>query len=389
MRVAFVLHLARHDGAGKAILELLDVLRKSNVEAFVIVPGRGPLVSDLESRAAAVTVIPYRWWADRDTPLWKKALRSCWNLIMVLPVSVVVWRWKCELVYTNTMTVCVGALAAKLLGLPHVWHFHELWGGETGFEFDLGERLSLRLVDRLSHVCIANSGTVAERLAGAIRPDKLRVAYQSVTLREPTTGREAPVTRLEQAATVCLVVASILPLKRQEDAVRAVALLKRQGVSAELWLVGDDTGPYAQQLRSLAASEDVEAEVRFLGFHENPLPLQRAADLVLSCSPVEAFGRATVEAMLAGKPVIAGRGGGNGELVEDGVTGLLYQSGDCSDLARCISFLAENPGERTRLGANARGWAKSRFSASEYGRVVLDVLESALRRSAPSAGQLD
>jgi len=378
MRVAFLLHLAQRDGAGKAFLELLDGLRNSGVEALVLVPGRGPLVSDLESRAAAVRVVPYRWWADRDTPLWKKALRSCWNLIMVLPVSVVVWRWKCELVYTNTMTVSVGALAAKLLGLPHLWHVHELWGGETGFEFDLGERLSLRLVDRLSHVCIANSRTVADRLAGAVRPDKLRVAYQSVTLREPTTGREALVTRLEQAATVCLVVASILPLKRQEDAVRAVALLKRQGVKAELWLVGDETCPYARQLRRLAATEDVEAEVRFLGFHENPLPLQRAADFILSCSPVEAFGRATVEAMLVGKPIVGARGGGNSELVQDGFNGLLYESGNFNDLARCIRFLVENPTERGRLGATAKGWAESRFSAPEYGHAILGILESAV-----------
>jgi len=382
MRVAFVLHLARRDGAGRAFLELLDFLRGSGVELFVLAPGKGPLLDDLRRRSVVTEVVPYRWWADRGTPSWKRILRTCWNLLMVLPVSATLRRRRCVLVYTNTMTVSVGALAAKLLGLPHVWHFHELWGGETGFEFDLGERLSLRLVDRLSHVCIANSRTVADRLAGAVRPDKLRVAYQSVTLREPTTGREALVTRLDQAATVCLVVASILPLKRQEDAVRAVALLKRQGVSAELWLVGDDTGPYTQQLRSLAASEDVEAEVRFHGFHENPLPLQRAADLVLSCSPVEAFGRATVEAMLASKPVVAARGGGNSELVQDGFNGLLYESGDCNDLARCIRFLAENPGERMRLGANARVWAESRVSGPEYGQAILGILQSAAVRKA-------
>jgi glycosyltransferase involved in cell wall biosynthesis len=382
MRVAFVLHLARHDGAGKAILELLDALRKSEVEALVLVPGRGPLISDLDSRAAAVTVIPYRWWADRDTPAWKKALRSCWNLIMVLPVSVVVWRWKCELVYTNTMTVSVGAMAAKLLRLPHVWHFHELWGGETGLEFDLGEKLSLYLVNRLSNVCVANSQSVADRLAGAVGREKLSVVYQSVTLQGQVAGAEAPVTRLDPAGTACLIAASIHPLKRQEDAVQAVALLKRQGVKVELWLAGDTTGPYARQVGRLAESENVEAEVRFLGFHENLLPLQRSADLVLSCSPVEAFGRATIEAMLVGKPVVAARGGGNSELVQDGFNGLLYEAGDCNGLARCIRFLAENPGERTRLGANARGWAESRFSGPEYGQAILGILESAVAKKA-------
>jgi len=382
MRVAFVLHSAKRDGAGKAFLELIDGLRGTEVQAMVLLPKAGPLAEDINARGVRAVIVPYRWWMDRGTPAWTKAVRTIWNLLMALPVAVVLRLWKCEVVYTNTLTISAGGFAARILRLPHVWHVHELWGGETGFEFDLGERLSLRLVDRLSHVCIANSRTVADRLAGAVRPDKLRVAYQSVTLREPTTGREALVTRLDQAATVCLVVASILPLKRQEDAVRAVALLKRQGVSAELWLVGDDTGPYTQQLRSLAASEDVEAEVRFHGFHENPLPLQRAADLVLSCSPVEAFGRATVEGMLLGKPAIAARGGGNSELVQDGFNGLLYESGDCNDLARCIRFLAENPGERMRLGANARVWAESRVSGPEYGQAILGILQSAAVRKA-------
>jgi glycosyltransferase involved in cell wall biosynthesis len=382
MRVAFVLHSARRDGAGKAAVELLAGLRDHDVEAFVLLPMAGPLAAELRPYARAVEVIPYRWWLDRGTPGWKKILRTLWNLLMVLPVSRAIHRWRCQVVYTNTLAVSVGALAAKLLGLPHVWHFHELWGGETGLEFDLGEKRSLHLVNRLSTVCVANSQCVADRLASAVTREKLHVFYQSVTLQGQAAGPEAPVTRLDPAATACLIAASIHPLKRQEDAVRAVALLKRQGVNAELWVAGHESGPYAGQLRRLAASENVEAEVRFLGFHENPLPLQRAADIILSCSPVEAFGRATIEGMLAGKPVVASRGGGNSELVQDGFNGLLYESGDFNDLARCIRFLAQNPGERTRLSANARGWAQFRFSAPEYGQAIFGILQSAAVKKA-------
>ena len=382
MRVAFVLHSAKRDGAGKAAVEALSGLCERGVESYVLLPAAGPLEAELHPYAAAVKVVPYRWWMDRGTPAWKKAVRTAWNAAMVLPIAAAIRRWRCEVVYSNTLAVAVGALAARLLSLPHVWHFHELWGGETGFEFDLGEKFSLRLVNRLSDFCVANSQSVADRLAGAVGREKLRVVYQSVNLQGQAAGAEAPVTRLDPSATACLIAASIHPLKRQEDAVRAVGLLKRQGVKAELWLVGDEPGPYAQQLRRLAASENVESRVRFLGFHENPLPLQRAADLILSCSPVEAFGRATVEAMLAGKPVVAARGGGSSELVQDGFNGLLYESGDCNDLARCIRFLAENPTERGRLGATAKGWAESRFSAPEYGQAILGILESAAVKKA-------
>jgi glycosyltransferase involved in cell wall biosynthesis len=216
---------------------------------------------------------------------------------MVVPVSAAIHHWRCQLVYSNTLTVSVGALAAKLLRLPHIWHVHELWGGETGFEFDLGETFSLRLVNRFSDVCIANSKTVADRLASAVGREKLHVAYQSVTLKETAAPFETPVAKLDPDATAFLIVASVLPLKRQEDAIRAVALLKRRGVKAELWLAGEETGPYARQLRQLAASQNVAAEVRLLGFCRDPAALQRAADVILSCCPLEGFGRATAQAM--------------------------------------------------------------------------------------------
>jgi glycosyltransferase involved in cell wall biosynthesis len=379
LRVAFILHLAKHDGAGKAFLELVGFLRASEVEPFVLAPAEGSLLADLRRQSVPVAIVPYRWWADRDTPAWKKALRSCWNLIMVLPVSVVVWRWKCEVVYTNTITVSVGALAAKLLRLPHIWHFHELWGGETGFEFDLGQERSLALVDKLSAACIANSETVGGRLGGAVGREKLHVVYQSVTLPEPAADEFSPIAKLDPTATACLILGSVHPIKRQEDATRAVALLKRQGVKAELWLVGEDVGSYARQLHRLAASENVEAEVRFFGFRENPAALLRAADLVLNCSPVEAFGRATVEGMLAAKPVVAARGGGNSELVQNGFNGLLYEPYEPGALAECIRQLATNPAERQRMGENARRWAEPRFTRERYAHEVLEVLASVLR----------
>jgi glycosyltransferase involved in cell wall biosynthesis len=362
VRAAFVLHSAKRDGAGNAAVELLASLRQHDIEAFVVLPSAGPLEADLRPHAAAVKIIPFRWWLDRNTPWWKRFLRTGWNLLMVVPVSAAIHHWRCQLVYSNTLTVSVGALAAKLLRLPHIWHVHELWGGETGFEFDLGETFSLRLVNRFSDVCIANSKTVADRLASAVGREKLHIAYQSVTLKETAAPFETPVAKLDPDATAFLIVASVLPLKRQEDAIRAVALLKRRGVKAELWLAGEETGPYARQLRQLAASQNVAAA------------LQRAADVILSCCPLEGFGRATVEAMLAGKPVVAARGGGNDELVRDGVNGLFYRAGDAAELAQRLEDLAANPAERARFGEEGRRWAAATFDSAAYGNDMAEIL---------------
>jgi len=379
MRVAFVLHLAKRDGAGKAFLELVDALRGKGLEPVVLVPSGGPLVADLERRGLEVARVPYRWWAERGTPWWKRVARSIWNLVTVPFVCAALRSRRCEAVVTNTITVVTGAVAARLLRLPHLWYVHELWGGDSGLRFDLGETRSLRLMDRLSTTCVAASRTVAAPLAAALRRAEVRVLYQSVTLA--AGGVSAPVTRPGGQTLVCVCVGALHPLKRQADAVRALAALLRRGIAAELWLVGDGEEAHVEALRSLAEAEGAGGATSFLGFRESPAPFQLAADVILSCCPFEGFGRATVEGMLAGKPIVAARGGGNDELVREGSTGVFYRAGDVNDLADRLAALAAEPAQRNRMGEEGRRWASVAFGSEAYGKGMTEIVFAAAGRT--------
>ncbi len=377
IRVAFVLHLAERDGAGKAFVELVDALAGSDVEPVAFIPSPGPLASDLRRRDVEVVTVPYRWWAERATPRWKRLARTAWNLATIPVVAAAVRTRRCEAVVTNTITVASGALAARLLGLPHLWYVHELWGGETGLAFDVGEARALRLVDRLSAACLATSRTIAAPLEAVLRRAPVRVVRQAVTLG--IGGSPAPAARPEPRTLVCLCVGALHPIKRQSDAVRALAALRASGVAAELWLVGDGEARHVDALRRLAEEAGVANRVAFLGFREDPSPFQVVADVVLSCCPFEGFGRATVEGMLAGEPVAAARGGGNEELVRDGVNGFLYRAGDPDDLAARLARFAADPGLRTRMGEEGRRWATIEFSAARYGAEVRAAVQLAMR----------
>ena len=110
------------------------------------------------------------------------------------------------------------------------------------------------------------------------------------------------------------------------------------------------------------------------------MPAIRAADVVLMCSRFESFGRVTVEAMLAGKPVIGAASGGTAELIQDGETGLLYEPGNHDELAMKIEYLFEHPEKRLQLGAAARVWATGRFAQQRYAREVHDLLTGVVAR---------
>lgn len=101
----------------------------------------------------------------------------------------------------------------------------------------------------------------------------------------------------------------------------------------------------------------VDAFTRFIGWQSQealPARLYEADILMMPTIAQEALGRTAVEAMAAGKPVIASRIGGLPFTVADGATGLLCEPGDAADLARTIAVLLDDPDLRARLGRAGR-----------------------------------
>ena len=157
--------------------------------------------------------------------------------------------------------------------------------------------------------------------------------------------------RLAPAGDRVLVhVSNFRPVKRVGDVVKIFATVRKK-IPATLVLVGD--GPDRD-----AAEQDVDTlglrrDVRFLGKVENVGDVLRGADLFLLPSSTESFGLAALEAMACAVPVIASAAGGIPEVVEDGKTGYLAQSGDVATMADRALRVLQNPAEQARMRAAA------------------------------------
>lgn len=374
MKVCFVSHSSGKFGAERALIELIDALTARGVECYVMLPRLGPLADELKRRKIGFSVLPYKWWAGKRAPLWKRIGRLIINLVVTIGVVAKIKQWGCDIVYTNTIMICVGAFAAKLLGLPHVWHIHEFGFEHHGAVFDLGERFSLWLIDHLSARCIANSKAVYQKYQQYIAPSKLRVIYNSVDIPHQVPSKEALLPAQADRKIRCVIVGALQEGKGQEDAIRAIGELVRMGIEAELVIVGDGDPNYRKYLHDLVAESRLSSHVRFTGYTENPWAFMQDAHIVLMCSRYEAFGRVTVEAMKLGKPVIGAKSGGTEELIRDGFNGLLYTPKDHVELAEKIKYLYEHPDIARRLGTNGQQFAMKQFTKDRYGEEVLAVL---------------
>lgn len=384
MKVVWLSHSPNLRGAELCLLEGVKGLLARGVVVRAIVPAEGTLADALRGIGCPISVIRCCWWARNRLALHKRLLGLAYNLCIATPRTVGLFRReRPDLVITNTLTVFVGALAAKIRRIPHVWYVHELIGREgQDLRYDFGQRMTMSLVGKLSGTIMMVSEAVRNQWRRRVAPEKLRVVRYAaeVTPSAPRSGRGG--------AFTAVYVGHLSALKRQEDAIRALALLRSKGLPVRLCLVGGGETDHAAFLQRLARDLGAVDHAEFVAFTRDPSPYVAAADVAVICSIGESSSRVTVEAMKLGKPVIGAASGGVHENIRDGWNGLLYPPGDVAQLAERIERLYRDRALLAQMGSNAQQWASETFNLENYTKDLLSVCAEILspKRAAETDG---
>jgi len=154
-------------------------------------------------------------------------------------------------------------------------------------------------------------------------------------------------------------------VKNQLALLTAFARLVAEGPAerrAEWRLLIAGDGPMADELRARAVELRIDDLVWMAGAREDVPQLMRALDVFVLPSMNEGISNTILEAMASGRPVIAARVGGNPELIQDGVTGSLYDDRDPEGLAQALRRYRDTPGLAAAHGAAGRARVRERFS---------------------------
>ncbi len=218
--------------------------------------------------------------------------------------------------------------------------------------------------------------------------DRLRVVAPGVDITR-FAGEQAPVSPPE-----ILVLGAVTDWKRPDLALEAVALARRRLPDLRLRLVG---GPPAgetallERLRARAEQPDLAGAVELAGPLADPAPALARATCLLHCAPREPFGLAVLEALAAGRPVVASAACGPLEIV-DSRCGELYPPGDATAAAAALVALVTDPRRATTMGEQGRRRARQRFDLeaartrfASLARAAVGPRASPRPRAAPSS----
>jgi glycosyltransferase involved in cell wall biosynthesis len=383
-RVLLVHNGADLYGASRSLLRLAQRLDRSRFTPVVLLPEDGPLKARLEEHRVRVLV-------DRRLSIITRPAFRSWRLLGFLlrfPRSVgslrrLIRDERIDLVHTNTGVVVSPALAARLAGVPHVWHIRE-WFGEFGPVW----RIYARYILRNSARVIAVSQPIADQFP---RSGKVAVVHNGFPLDEFAVDQAALRCEFRErhglgdGFTAGCVGRIKLVRKGQEVLLRAVAQLAARGIRIKCLLVGapfPGNEAHLAELRRLTRELKLDGQVVFAGELADAKPAYAAMDvLVLPSAQPEPFGGVVMEAMAMGLPVIATNLGGSVDQVADGVSGFLVPPSDPEALANKLEALSSDRVLCARMGKAGRERLAVNFSIKRMLETIEGIYQETIRGS--------
>ena len=334
-------------GAERSLVDVLDGLNSLGVNLVVTLPSavNEHYVKTIEARAWRLVVLPYGWWyAGRPTV---EATQKNFERLLI--------KFTVNAVLINTLVLHEPILAARRLDIPVAMFVRELPAHDPAL-CDLLQASADVIINRvrqLADVVVTNSDFTAKSLSlpnARVVPNVIEMDdYRNLST---PTDRGEPFT--------VIMISSNLPKKGLDDFVALAQELETSGIQCKL--IGPENA-YVAELRQKQQGGALPDNLVFSGYVDTAQEALRQGDVLVNLSHFqESFGRTVLEAMAAGRPVIAYRWGALPELVEHKVTGCLVSVGNVQVVARYARKLAEHKELRGTFGRAAQDKARQHFS---------------------------
>lgn len=353
-----ILYSSYYGDLGGGELQLLDHLRLTafpHENIVVLLLKDGTLRHEVAKLGITVRVVP--WSLRRKTILY--------DLKAVVKVICLLIHHRINLVICNTyFDFLLVSIAGRIMRIPVIWRSHSDVFPYLDQKTWIRRRVLLWYLKK--QVLRILSTTDYDRdlmIRAGIPREKVYTVYNGVDFEQfrqdsSVRNRIRAEVNLDKDSIVIGFVARMVPQKGHLLFLEAISKARNKIPSLRALIVGDttlyDNDEFKSKIRQRAHDLRLDEIVRFTGFRRDIPLIMNAIDIFVSASYKEPFGRTVVEAMAAGKPVVATNTAGSNEILRDGVGGFLVPINDAEALANAIVELASDRELAKRIGEEGR-----------------------------------
>jgi glycosyltransferase involved in cell wall biosynthesis len=310
-------------------------------------------------------------------------LDSAAGLYQLLRLSWFLRRGKFDIVHTHDLwSNLLGVPAARLAGVRGIVSSRR---DLSHFDWYQGKRrLWLRRIQNLGGAILTNATPIRDALIAedGFAPEKLHVIHNGVDTEKFQLGRDGRGRLFPGAGQGKLVVVvgnMHTDVKGHPWLIAAATAVVSEFPSTRFVLVGD--GEQRSSFEDQVERLGLKVSFFFLGRRDDVAEILACCDIAVLPSRVEGLPNAVLEYMAAGLPTIATKVGGNAELIEDQVTGLLVPPEDSQPLSAALLKLLRDPGWSRQVGQSGREFVIRNFSFPRLVREVDELYSELLLRS--------
>lgn len=368
-----VMYICNDLGIGGATLSLIDTLEQMRgyVNCIVVIRQQYDIIYHLEKLNIQYYIVPFEcdYGLKENNSLEKMELNFIEDYDSAKHLVEIIHNEKIDLIHINSSVSNVGAIAGLMAGIPYIWHIRELIHDHFNCCY-YNEDLKRELFNKAARI-ISISDCVKKKVLETYKIESIRMyngldidKYENVIDDKNTYNR------------IFLMAGIISEEKGQWDAIRAVEFLIKKGYTdIKLYIIGNANEVFKWSVEKYVKRHDLNNNIYFISFKEDLMLFRKKVSYSITGSKMEALGRSTIEAMLAGNIVIGADTGGTKELIGlEEKRGYLYEQGNYENLALVLEkVINESDAIKKRIQKSAQIYSIKEFDSVKYCKELYQV----------------
>ena len=353
-------------GASKVLISIIDIFINNGFEVHLLLPNNGPLNNNETIKKTKLSIINLGVFRKRYFTIFGLINRFYLIITSTLFIRKYLKKNQIDLVYTNTSTLISPSIAAKIYGIPSIYHIHEIPNSSYIYL-----RFMITFLNNFSKNVICVSKSVNKFwIINGLKKSKVKIIHNGFSLKKSKSKI------LHNNKIVFTSISRIIPYKGHSLLIRIFEMLCKKYKNIYLQIVGDTLPEYQKYLHELKIDirkRGLNNKIKFLGYREDVLSILDKSNFFIH-TPLSPDPLPTVifEAINCKTPVITNNLGGAYEILNQGNNGLIIKNDLIEESVEKIFSYLENKKEQNKNVEQAFNYVYDNFSKEQFKRKILN-----------------